>query len=124
MASIVKNNGCLHQFVDVHAIGTIDADGMEFSTERRIISPAKRPHAAVFAKDVMDVIRAVINQRGVPGEQPEGVGFCDGAPHSRPGAHFTIALERACGQIDIGLETDRATVTASGVGFLHGGSQD
>jgi hypothetical protein len=119
VAPIEVGDGCLDEFIDIHAFEAIDADGVELAAERRIISPGEWPHAAMAAKDMMDFVGLIVSQITFTREQPKGIWFRNGAPHPRLGAHLAVALEGACAQINVRFKAHSAAMAAPCVCFLH-----
>src|SRR5262245_58970651 len=59
----------------------------------------------------------------VPGQQPERVGLDADRPVAHLPAVAAVALAGALREIEIRLEANRATVTASSIGLDHHGKQ-
>src|SRR6185436_19720047 len=79
-------------------------------------------HPALGAEAVMQRLPAelVVGERLLAGKQAEVARGHRREPRSRLEADRAVALERALGEVEAGLETHRAAVAAALVGLLHG----
>src|SRR5690349_15671666 len=103
-------------------------NGVEYAAERLEVAPRVRADTADAAKRERQV------RLRVPGRRPAVLGqgcavdqakalraFREREPGARLGAIRTVAAIRPFIEVDVGLEADRATVTASRVGLYgHG----
>src|SRR5579883_2492712 len=86
------------------------------------VAAPERTHTAMTAEKVVMAVRAelVVAEIALPAEQAKVGGLDGDAPATRLCADRTIAAARAGRQVQIGLVTHGAAVTASGVGLFHG----
>src|SRR5688500_18310811 len=91
------------------------------------LAVGKRPEAATLAEAVMDRFPSelIFGKAALAGQEPERICLDRREPVPSLAAHRTVALDRALGEVDVGLEADGPAVAASLVRFLHGfGSPD
>jgi hypothetical protein len=107
--------------VEVVEAGELDRD--EGAADLGHVAAAERVDAAGATKQVvaLHLVEPVVGQFVLAGEQAEGVGLDQHRPVADLGAEAAVALAGAGGEIDVGLEADRAAVAAAVVGLQgHG----
>src|SRR5688572_7274525 len=82
----------------------------------------KRAQSEALAEPVPDrrAAELVLGELRLAREQAERIALHGREPVAALAAHRAVALDRALGEVDVGLEADGAAVTASLVGLLHG----
>ena len=100
-----------------------EIDGHIGAADLRNVAMAESGDAAVAAEAVMRLARAelVVGERPLPFDEPKGLGLDHRAPVAALPADGAVALARAGGEVDIGLEAHLTAMAAAVVGFEHGG---
>src|SRR5512139_4107272 len=86
--------------------------------DRRLVADAEGSHAAVAAKEMLVPagIEQVLRQFLSAAEEAKLFGSRDRSPKAGPAADRTVAAISRLGQVEVGLEPDRAAVAAASVG--------
>jgi hypothetical protein len=114
----------LQQFFHLHVIKAVHPHGIESPSERRILTPRKRPYPAMLAKQVVNFVRPILDQSALPREQSKRLRLHNRSPHPCLRANLAITFKRACLQIDICLKSHRPAVAASFVRPFHFSNAD
>jgi hypothetical protein len=72
--------GCVNELVDIDAFETVNSDGVELATKRRILSPSKRANTAMLAEYMMDTVGTIVDEVRFARRQPKGIRSYDGSP--------------------------------------------
>jgi hypothetical protein len=70
---------------------------------------------------VLPRVEQILRQLGLAGEQPEAPFSRDRRPEACPSADAAVAAIGALAEIEVGFESDGATVATAMVGLQHGG---
>ena len=89
--------------------------------DRRIVADAEGADAAVFAKEMLVLfgVKAVLGHFLLARQQAKVLGLGGGHPEPVSPADGAVAPVRAHGQVEIGLESNRAAVATAAVGLQH-----
>src|SRR6185503_21189875 len=117
---VVAHVEVLHRGVD--QLLRIDAVQAVHAHRELAVALREGAHAAFAAEAVMQRLPAelVVAQRLLAGKQAEVARGHRREPGPRLEADRAVALERALGEVEVGLEAHRAAMAAALVGCLHG----
>src|SRR6188768_3966956 len=82
---------------------------------------AKNPHSAMFAEEVLTLLRAeeVLRELGLSGNELEGVGLCYPRPEPVPPTDGAVAAEARLSEIEVNLDNDLSAMATRPVALQH-----